>query len=162
MDGLDDNPQPADCILILGNTVNPNGTLSARLQARLDKGLELYRQKLAPVVMVSGGLGKEGHYEGRAMAAYLEAAGVPADAIIEDNLGNTTRATAQNFAAVAQRQQLGSVLVVSQFYHITRTKMLLKQQGNHQVYGAHADYFELRDMYSLLREIPAYYRYAFN
>ncbi len=48
IDGLTDNVKKSDCILILGNKVNKDGALSARLQSRLDKGLELYKKELAP------------------------------------------------------------------------------------------------------------------
>ncbi|GAB2947768.1 hypothetical protein GCM10027048_10940 [Hymenobacter coalescens] len=156
-DGLQDRIGPADSLLILGNTVHADGSLSDRLRARLDKGLALYRAGLAPKIVVSGGLGREGHYEGLAMSQYLVAQGVPRAAIIVDNLGNTTRASAENFARLATRCRFRSVIVVSQFYHLTRSKYLLLRAGHFQVYSAHAPYFELRDGYSLLREFPAYY-----
>ncbi|RTQ47757.1 YdcF family protein [Hymenobacter gummosus] len=156
-DGLHDTAQPADCLLVLGNTVNADGSLSDRLRARLDKALALYRGGLAPKIVVSGGLGKEGHYEGLAMGQYLVEQGVPRTSIIVDNLGNSTRATASNFAAIAARCQFRSVVVVSQFYHLSRCRYLLQQAGTFQISTAHADYYELRDVYSLLREFPAYY-----
>lgn len=160
-DGLTDNAQPADCLLVLGNTVNADGTLSPRLRGRLDKALDLYRARVSPTIFVSGGLGKEGHYEGTAMRQYLVAHGVPAAAILVDNAGNTTQATARNFAATAQVRHFSSVVVVSQFFHISRTKLLLRQQHFSRIYGAHANYFELRDIYALIREFAAYYTYLF-
>ncbi|OON68552.1 YdcF family protein [Hymenobacter sp. CRA2] len=156
VEGLHDTAHAADCLLVPGNTVNPDGTLSERLRGRLDKALQLYQAHLAPKIMVSGGLGREGHYEGFVMGQYLRAQGVPADAIIVDDLGTTTGATADNFVAVAAQRQFRSVLVVSQFYHLPRCRYLLQQRG-FRVYTTHADYYELRDAYSLLREVPAYY-----
>ncbi|RAK63540.1 YdcF family protein [Hymenobacter edaphi] len=155
--GLRDTARPADALLILGNTVEPDGQPSDRLRARLDKGLALYRRGLAPKIVVSGGLGREGHYEGLAMGCYLVAQGVPRPAVIIDDLGTTTRASAQNFAAIARRRHFRSVIAVSQAYHLPRTVLLLHQAGSFQVYQAPADYYELRDVYSLLREFPAYY-----
>ncbi|WP_040398659.1 YdcF family protein, partial [Cesiribacter andamanensis] len=67
----------ADVAVIMGNTVHADGSLSPRLQARLDKGLALYRQKQVARLLVSGGLGKEGHWEATAMEAYLLQQGVP-------------------------------------------------------------------------------------
>lgn len=155
--GRQDTARAADSILVLGNTVNPDGTLSDRLRARLDKALELYRRGLAPKIVVSGGLGGEGHYEGFAMGQYLKTQGVrPADVIIDDR-GRTTRASAENFAAMAPRYHFRSVIAVSQYYHLPRTVLLLRQAGSFQVYQAPAHYHELRDVYSLLREFPAYY-----
>jgi vancomycin permeability regulator SanA len=156
-DGLRDTAQPADCLLVLGNTVNADGSLSDRLRARLDRALELYRAGLAPKIVVSGGLGKEGHYEGLAMSQYLVAQGVPRTGIIVDNQGNSTQDTAANFALIAAQHRFRSVVVVSQFYHLSRCRYLLQRAGSYQVSTAHANYFELRDAYSLLREFPAYY-----
>ena len=158
VNGHQDTARAADSILVLGNTVNPDGTLSDRLRARLDKALTLYRAGLAPKIVVSGGLGQEGHYEGFTMGQYLKAQGLPTSAVIVDDLGSTTRASAENFAALAYRCRFRSVIAVSQFYHLPRTVLLLRQQpGDLQVYQSPADYHELRDAYSLLREFPAYY-----
>ncbi|WP_167855583.1 hypothetical protein [Hymenobacter fodinae] len=48
---------------------------------------------------------------------------------------------------------------MSQFFHLTRTKILLRQQAIPTVYAAHPAYFEWRDAYSLVREFFAYYAY---
>ena len=157
VNGRLNNARPADSILVLGNTVNPDGSLSDRLRARLDKALLLYRAQMAPKIVVSGGLGQEGHYEGFAMGQYLKAQGVPTTDVIVDDIGNTTQASAENFAALAARCRFRSVIAVSQFYHLPRTVLLLQRAGSFQVYQAPADYYELRDAYSLLREFPAYY-----
>ena len=59
-----------------------------------------------------------------------------------------------------QRRKLTSVIAVSQYYHVTRTKLALRKFGVRSVYGAHARMGpELRDPYSLLREIVGYYYY---
>ncbi|MCA8830654.1 YdcF family protein [Hymenobacter pini] len=157
LDALTDRAQPADCLVVLGNTVNPDGSLSPRLKARLDEALRLYRAGISPRIFVSGGLGKEGHYEGSVMRRYLVQQGVPNTAIYTDNQGTNTVATAQNFARVAQEQHWQSAVVVSQFFHLSRTKLLLRQQGVTEVSGSAARYVEARDGYALLREVPALY-----
>lgn len=153
--GLTAHPQPADCLVVPGNTVNPDGSLSPRLQARLDEALRLYRAGLSPLIFVSGGLGREGHYEGTAMRRYLLTQGVPERAIVVDNAGNNTEATARNFATLARARQLKSAVVVSQFFHLPRTRLLLRRQGVGPVSASAAPYWELRDGYALLREVPA-------
>lgn len=159
LDGLTDDVRPADCLVVLGNTVHSDGSLSERLRARLDKTQELYGQRISPLIFVSGGLGKEGHYEGTAMQRYLVAHGVPAAAIVVDNAGDNTLATARNFRRLAQGRHLRSAVVVSQFFHLSRTKLMLRQQAVPTVYGAHATYYEARDVYALVREFFAYYAY---
>jgi vancomycin permeability regulator SanA len=157
-DGLHNSPQRADLAVILGNKVNEDGTLSERLTQRLACGLALYRSGRVGRLLVSGGLGKEGFYEGTKMRDYLRAHGVPDTAIIVDNAGNTTQQTVRNTVRLRRVLRFRSVLVVSQFYHLSRTKMLFRQAGFTEVGGASPTYFELRDSYSLLREFVAYYQ----
>ncbi|WP_421753735.1 hypothetical protein [Croceimicrobium sp.] len=62
-DGLLSQPAQSDYAVVFGNKVNPDGSLSERLEARMRKALELYNDSLVAKIFVSGGLGKEGHYE---------------------------------------------------------------------------------------------------
>ncbi|RYY18678.1 MAG: YdcF family protein [Cytophagaceae bacterium] len=144
----------ADIGVILGNKVNEDGTLSERLTQRLACGLALYHSGRVRHLLVSGGLGKEGFYEGDKMRDYLRAQGVPDSVVTVDNQGRNTRQTVRN----TLRLHFRSMLVVSQFYHLTRTKMLFRQAGCTAVSGASPWYFEVRDAYSLLREFGAYYQ----
>lgn len=68
LDGLRDDVQVSDVGIVLGSKVMPDGTPSARLQARLDKAAELYRQGMFKHVIVSGGSGVEGFSEAKVMA----------------------------------------------------------------------------------------------
>jgi vancomycin permeability regulator SanA len=111
-------------------------------------------------VVVSGGLGKEGFYEGTKMAQYLRAQGVPGNKIIIDNAGITTAATARNFRSMHLKP--GAVIVVSQYFHISRTKLAFRNEGYAHVKGVHADYFEARDLYSIIREFFGFYKYLLN
>ncbi len=161
-DGLNNhtaNNIQADVAVILGNKVHPNREVSKRLKARLNRGVELYHNKQTPHIIVSGGLGKEGWNEAIVMRDYLLAQNIPLKAIIVDEQGNNTRLTALHTQAIMQQKELKSVIVVSQFYHISRTKLAFKQLNIQKVYGASPTYFEWRDMYALLREWPAYYVY---
>ncbi len=157
--GLHDKIAKADCLLILGNKVNENGSLSLTLKSRLDKGLELYRNHYAPFIVVSGGLGKEGYYEGTEMKKYLILQGIEEKAVLVDNHGDNTLATARNFETISTEKKFRSVLVVSQFFHISRTALMLRQRGIDTIYHAHATYYEWKDAYSLIREFFGYYKF---
>lgn len=158
-DGLNDEQVTADAAVILGSKVNQDGSLSPRLNARIQKGYDLYIAGKVKKLVVSGGVGKEGFEEGTVMGAYLTLLGVPHDDIIIDNAGNNSYLTAVNYKAIAQANNFKSVIVVSQYFHITRTKMIFRKLGMENVSGAHADHFEWRDVYSTAREVPAYYSY---
>lgn len=157
-DGLRDDGRKAVVAVILGNKVNEDGTLSERLSKRLEKGLELYRAGRVTELFVSGGLGREGFYEGDKMREWLVAHEVPDSVIMVDNGGSNTEATVCN--AIARLDcRAEDIIVVSQYYHITRTKMLFRKRGFENVGSASPRYFELRDVYSLLREFVGYYYY---
>jgi vancomycin permeability regulator SanA len=156
-DGLTDENTRSDVGVVFGNKVNPDGSLSVRLQRRLDKSIELYNDSIIGLIIVSGGLGKEGHYEGTKMHDYLIRNGIPESNIIIDNAGITTEATVENVGEM--NLKINSVTVISQYYHISRAKLAFKRKGFDKVYGGHANYFELRDLYSLAREFVGYYKY---
>ncbi len=156
-DGLNDEESKAEVAVIFGNTVHEDGSLSPRLKARLDKGIELYQQSSISTFFVSGGLGKEGHYEGTKMAEYLVLNGIPASKIVVDNAGNNTRATAVNFKK--SFPQVDDAVVVTQYHHVLRAKLAFHQIGLENVSGAHAEFWELRDVYSCIREFFGYYAY---
>jgi vancomycin permeability regulator SanA len=154
--GLTDEIRKADVAVVLGNKVEANGQPSARLRARLDKAAQLYGQGLFPHIIVSGGLGKEGFDEAVVMKQYLVSQGVPARHILTDGQGLTTALTAKNAAQIMKRNKWKSALVISQYFHIPRTRLALQKQGIVPVYAAHADFFEIRDIYSTAREVIGY------
>jgi vancomycin permeability regulator SanA len=154
--GLQDHATTADIIVVPGNTVQADGSLSGRLQARLDVAIELFHEQRAPRIFVSGGTGREGHDEAAAMAQYLLAQGVPASAVVQDPLGVDTAATAVNAAQYLRANRLGSALVATQYFHIARTELALQRNGVRVAGARHARYFELRDLYSLAREVIGY------
>lgn len=156
-DGLSDNGKKSDLALILGNKVNEDGTLSKRLEMRLKAGVQLFKAGRVKRILVSGGLGKEGFYEGDKMKEFLVAHAVPDSLIIVDNLGNNTRASVENTLALQKQIHFNSLIVVSQYFHVTRTKKLFRDKGFENVYSASPDYFEWRDIYAVVREFPAYY-----
>lgn len=161
-DGLTDDASPADLIVVLGSKVNEDGTPSARLTARCEKAAELFHQGLADKILVSGGLGKEGYYEAEIMKSVLHELDVPNFNIHVDNKGNTTLSTAINTAKFMQESNLSSVIIITQYFHITRTRLAFKNQEISNISTAHANITELRDLYSILREFPAYYKYLFQ
>ena len=158
-DGLTDEVQKADVGVVLGNTVNPDGNPSPRLQARLDKTIELYQKGFFTNTIVSGGFGVEGFDEAVVMQQYLINRGIPAERIFLDSEGRTTNLTAKNAARIMKENNWQSALIISQYFHISRCKLAFTNYGVSPVYSAYANYFELRDFYSLVREVIGYFSY---
>ncbi|HLD61194.1 MAG TPA: YdcF family protein [Patescibacteria group bacterium] len=160
IDGLNDTAEPADVAVVLGNKVERDNTPSKRLQARLNRGAELYHNGLTEKIIVSGGIDATGHDEAEVMKKYLIGQAVPTEVIITDNQGYNTYATAKNAAEIMQRENWDSVILVSQYFHLPRTKLAFKKFGVTKTYTAHARMWpEFRDFYSLPREVVAYYKY---
>ena len=158
--GLFSEVKKSDAILILGNTVETSGIPSMRLKGRLDKGIELYQNNLAPIIIVSGGYGIEGFNEAIVMKNYLVEHGVKTENIIVDENGNTTYLTTRNLIPIAKEKNIKSVIVVSQYYHLLRAKRAVEMVGIKEVYVSPGNSpFEIRDFYSIPREIIAYYYY---
>jgi uncharacterized SAM-binding protein YcdF (DUF218 family) len=77
--------------------------------------------------------------------------------IIVDNFGNNTTATVNNTLKLKDSLNIHSLIVVSQYFHLTRTKMLFRKRHFDNLSSVSPKYFEFRDIYSLLREFAAYY-----
>lgn len=159
IDGLSDDYVKSDVAIVLGNKVKENGELSDRLKARLDVAVKLFKDSVVKCIVVSGGVGKEGFDEALVMKSYLVDNQIPRYVVIVDNKGNNTYLTASNFVEINKEYQFKYVILVSQFYHLSRTKLIFKKFGFEKLSTAHAKYFEWRDIYSLMREFPAYYKY---
>ena len=158
-DGLKDELEVSDAAVVLGNKVELNGKPSKRLQGRLDKATELYENNYFKYIIVSGGIGKEGFDEAAVMKEYLAEKGIPDDKILLDSNGYNSYMTAKNTKAIMDDMGFNSTMIITQFYHISRTKLAFDKVGIENVYSAHASYLDLRDAYSVVREFFAYYKY---
>ncbi|MBE7211338.1 MAG: YdcF family protein [Gluconacetobacter diazotrophicus] len=159
--GLMSRPRPSDLAVVLGNAVGADGRPSPRLRARLEAAWRLYRSGTVRRVLVSGGIEAAGSRdEAAVMAAYLRDRGVPGTAILLDHAGRTTLDTARNALAVVGPH--AGIVVVSQWYHLPRAVLILRRLGAREVSADWPRWFELRDIYSLLREAVALPFYAFR
>jgi len=130
-----DEARAADVILVLG-AAEYRGRPSQVLRARLDHALELYRQKLAPLLLTTGGAGGDPVFtEGDVGRSYLIAQGVPPESIVVETEGQTTVESTAMAEEIMRRMGLHSVIVVSDGYHIYRVKRMLQLRGL-KVYGS--------------------------
>jgi uncharacterized SAM-binding protein YcdF (DUF218 family) len=124
-----DEAAPADAIAVFG-AAEYDGRPSPVLRARLDHALELYGEKLAPLVIpLGGGDPTERTSEGGVGKAYLLAHGVPEAAIIAETKSRDTRESAGRLARIAQANHLARILVVSDGTHLFRIHALCQAEG---------------------------------
>ncbi|MBE7493089.1 MAG: YdcF family protein [Planctomycetes bacterium] len=118
----------ADCIFVPGAAIWRNRRPSDALEYRLQHALALYQQGRAPVIVVAGG-GRGDWAEAEVMAQWLAERGVPPAAILKETASATTRENAENAAPIMTRHGLKSALVCTQWFHVTRTSLCLRQEG---------------------------------
>jgi uncharacterized SAM-binding protein YcdF (DUF218 family) len=126
---------PADVIIVMG-AAEYRGRPSPVLKARLNHALFLYLKELAPYILTTGGAGGDPTYtEGEVGRAYLTGLGVPSEHILVEPEGTTTAQSLDAAAEIMRRMDLHSCIVVSDGYHIYRSKRILQAQ-HIKVYGS--------------------------
>ncbi|MEP6537728.1 MAG: YdcF family protein [Bryobacteraceae bacterium] len=162
-DGFRPPQLPSDVAVVLGSKVHPDGQPSSGLQRRLERAVQLFQAHAVSAIIVSGGRGMEGFEEADVMQEFLRKAGIPPQNIITDRTGNNTRLTAIHAAAILHARHWRSAVVVTQYYHVPRAKLALRQQGIPQVSGSAAEYrFAWTDPLSILRECAGFYAYLWH
>lgn len=124
-----DQRRPVDAIVVLG-AAQYSGRPSPVLTARLDHALALWRERLAPVLVVTGGIGR-GDRESEATVArrWLVNEGVPLGAIVVQPEGSTTAASMDAVARWAADAGVATLLLVSDPFHSARLRGEAQRAG---------------------------------
>lgn len=118
-----DQRQPVDAIVVLG-AAQYNGRPSPVFRARLDHALGLYREKLAPMVVVTGGIGRgDTMSEGLVGERYLMSQGIPGDSVAAAGEGRTTKTSMTAVAAWFRPKHITRVILVSDPFHMFRLRL---------------------------------------
>jgi uncharacterized SAM-binding protein YcdF (DUF218 family) len=125
---MEEDLRPADAIVVLGAGVTPEGELSANSLRRTVYGIRLYRRGLAPRLMLLGPE-KEGMVEAEVRARFAAELGVPADAMIVEPGGHTTRDEARLVAGRLAAFRPATVLLVTNLHHLPRARLLFEKEG---------------------------------
>ena len=126
-----DPARPVGTAIVLGFGLRDDGTPSPVFVARIARGVELHRRGLAERVLFTGGVGDHGPAESVAAMRVARAMGLPeADTLFEDR-SHTTRENMTEAARVlrARGLPLGPVAVVSDTFHLARSRRLARAAG---------------------------------
>ena len=100
------------------------------LRARLDHAADLYRRKIAPVVVVTGGKADGDRFtESAASANYLHTKGVPDDAILREATGRTSWQSLAASARFLREMGIHDVVLVSDPFHAARIAGIASELG---------------------------------
>jgi len=124
-----DEEHAADAIVVFG-AAEYVGRPSPVYRARLDHAYELFKRGLAPVIITTGGAGKDPRYsEGQVGRDYLEQRGVPDVNLIAETQGDNTDESTQRVANIMRTNGMHSALLVSDAYHLYRAKQMMIREG---------------------------------
>lgn len=116
----------ADCIIVLGAGLRPDGNPTWMLEDRIKVGDELYKNHAAPKIIMSGDHGRESYDEVNAMKKYAKSEGVPSKDIFMDHAGFETYDTMYRARDVFGAKK---VIIVTQKYHLYRAMYAAKKLG---------------------------------
>lgn len=111
------NDKKYDCILVLGAGVR-NNYPSPMLEDRLKTAIELYNNKVAPKILVSGDHEYKNYDEVNVMKNYLIEAGIPSNDIFMDHAGLSTYDSIYRAKHIFKVKKMA---IVTQKYHLYRS-----------------------------------------
>jgi len=121
--------EPSDAIVILGAGVSAGGILSPESALRTDRGIALYQQGLAPLLVFLGG-GEEGRpTEAEVSAALARYRGIPSEAILTETTAHTTREEAILVRALLEPRGVRTILLVTNSGSLLKARPVFERAG---------------------------------
>ena len=112
-----------DAIVVAGCRVLPSGRPSLSLLRRTVKAVELWKRGLAPVIVLTGGVGEHPPAEAIAAAQVARSLGVPDSALVVED---RSRSTLENARFAHERLAANRVIVVTDAYHVLRCEWFFR------------------------------------
>lgn len=128
-EGRQDGRRDAQAIVVLG-AAQYDGRPSPVLAARLDHALGLWREGVAPLIVVTGGRQPGDRFtEAAASANYLLERGVPDEQILREVSGSNSWESLAASARFLDERGIERVVLVSDPYHALRIKGIADELG---------------------------------
>jgi uncharacterized SAM-binding protein YcdF (DUF218 family) len=127
--GWRDEQRPADAIVVLG-AAQYDGRPSPVFKARLDHAVDLYHAGIAPYLVMTGGKAEgDRTTEGAAARAFALGRGVPAEAILVEERGRTTKQSLRSVGQIFREHGLQTAIFVSDRPHMLRVLRIAQDEG---------------------------------
>lgn len=151
----------SDAIMVLGCRVKGE-TPSVSLERRMKTALDLYNEGYGKKIILTGGMGSgEDITEAEAMRRYFTKHGVSENNLIIEDKSTSTYENFKYSLPLMNKDNIKSVIVVSNGYHLRRASNIAKSFNIDATYKG----FVLKDHLlveskGIIREILATYKYA--
>ena len=124
-----DQAQPADSIVVLG-AAQYDGKPSPVLRARLDHGIDLWKQQMGKILVLTGGRGYgDTTSEAAVGRTYARKQGVPDTVIFLEDKGRTTRESMLGVADILEKRGIRTAILVSDPFHMLRLSITGRRFG---------------------------------
>ena len=128
--GTQRSDENADVIVVLGAGVRSDGSPDLALTRRTLHAADLWLAGRAPLILCSGGMPEERpRSEAAACQELLVSKGVPEEVIFLEERSRSTEENAIYSKELLQRENLDSVLLVTDSYHMFRANYIFNRYG---------------------------------
>lgn len=134
--------QPSGAIVVLGGGLKRAGVMQEESLRRAIRGIELYRQGLAPLLLLLGPARRDepNLTEAEVRTRLARAMGVPPDNILEFSTALTTREESIRTADLLQQRKIKDIILVTESVHMRRAKLVFERAGFEVRPAVSADY----------------------
>ena len=141
----------------MGAGIIDNSRPTLMLKDRIDKGIELYKLRLAPKIIMSGDHSRENHDEVNIMKTYAIKNGVPSKDIFMDHAGFCSYDSIYRAKEIFGAKR---IIIITQKYHLYRSIYIANKLGI-EAYGIKSDariyvkilYYEIREFLAVCKNI---------
>jgi uncharacterized SAM-binding protein YcdF (DUF218 family) len=124
-----DDTRRSDAIVVLG-AAQYNGRPTEVFKARLDHAADLYHDRVAPLIVVTGGKQTGDMFtEATSGANYLHEKGIPDQAILRETTSRSSWESLSAAARVLQNRDAKEVVLVSDPFHALRIRSIANELG---------------------------------
>jgi vancomycin permeability regulator SanA len=125
--------------------------------AQLDRVAKLYKDGEFRQVIVSSANSYPTYNSQAGMTKYLEEHHVPSSSIIEDSGAEDMAEMGRDVADLMRDRGFNSVMVISDYYRMSRIKLALLHAGVGNIAKSHVGSAKLQDAEPIAREVCAFY-----
>ncbi len=117
-----------DCAIVCGCRVKEDGTPSDTLKARVDKAVELWKEKKVKYLIMSGAAVHSDFVEAEAMKRYAMECGVPGEYILEEKQAVSTYHNLQYSCQMMRNCNFQDCVVVTSGWHLRKADHYTRQK----------------------------------